>query len=387
MKRIKQIIFRALLAIAAIIAALVCLKALHTHRNMSNIGSFDTEKDDILRRSNYLRERLLVSPQAIIDAMPSSVGRQFQGEWAIYACSMYSRALVNIANLYPETKDEALETAGCLIEEVLSPEIRQYDADRWHEDPLESIGSGHSHISYFAHLAWMIGGYKALGGGIEYDSLYDDLCRDMSKNIENSPIHNVETYPGEVVYVPDMLVAIAALEQYSRTHNGLYHNTVRDWMTIMKERFTNKKTGLIMSYVSDYFDDSPLKGSYSAVNTYFLTQVDEDFARQQYECLKKYFFLAKPMAGVKEYFDKNCWFGMDYDAGPVIMNLSPSGTAFAIGPISYFGDNELRKSFLKSGEIAATTITHKEQSHYLLADIAIVGEAVVLAMRTEHPRP
>ena len=88
------------------------------------------------------------------------------------------------------------------------------------------------------------------------------------------------------------------------------------------------------------------------------------------------------MTGFKEYHDRSCWLGMDIDAGPIVCNLSPTGTAFAVGSVTYFEDWELRRKLLKTGEIAGTTWHENGKSHYLLADVALVGEAIMLAMRT-----
>lgn len=38
--------------------------------------------------------------------------------------------------------------------------------------------------------------------------------------------------------------------------------------------------------------------------------------------------------------------------------------------------------FLKTAEVAGFTVSSKEQRHYHLANIALVGEAITLAMRT-----
>ena len=46
------------------------------------------------------------------------------------------------------------------------------------------------------------------------------------------------------------------------------------------------------------------------------------------------------------------------------------------------GDMEFRKQLLKTAEIAGSTISWLGQSHYLLANFALVGEAIALAMRT-----
>ena len=91
------------------------------------------------------------------------------------------------------------------------------------------------------------------------------------------------------------------------------------------------------------------------------------------------------LTGIREYHDRSCWLGMDIDAGPIIANLSPSGTAFAIGCATYFNDAETRNGLLKTAEIAGSTLTWRDKTYYWLADIALVGEAIALAMRTSTP--
>ena len=85
--------------------------------------------------------------------MPAIIGTQFQGEWALYSCSMLTAALTNITQLYPETRDENIQYIDKLISIVMSYEMRYYDNIRWKEDPLETLDDDKSHISYLSHLA------------------------------------------------------------------------------------------------------------------------------------------------------------------------------------------------------------------------------------------
>jgi len=354
----------------------------------AHIGSFETEYEDITQRRNYLIEKIIVSPAKLLEEMPAAVGPQFQGEWALYSCSMLSAALTNIALIFPETKDESLAYIDSLINIVLSKEIRQYDTDRWGEDPLETLDGDKSHISYLSHLAWMVSGYKQLGGSSKYDHLYDKLCETMNRRITASPTLNLETYPGECIYIPDMLVAIVALENYSRQNGGKYCQTVQAWLDYMQEYWIDDTSGLLASMipVHEYsIARYPIKGSYSALSCYYLTFIDEDFAHNQYLKLKEIFLQKKPFTGFRENIDGSTWLGFDIDAGPIIFNLSPTGTAFGIGPATYFKDSLIRTGLLRTAEIAGSTITTENKSHYLLADIALVGEAITLAMRTATP--
>jgi hypothetical protein len=298
---------------------------------------------------------------------------------------MLSAALTNIAHIYPETRSESLQHIDSLIKIVMSHEIRQYDRDRWGEDPLETLDGDLSHISYLSHLAWMISGYKQIGGDQKYDKLYAQLCETMNRRILQSPNLNLETYPGEYIYVPDMLVAIVALANYSKQNNGEYWQTVHSWIQEMQTNWIDEKSGMIMSMIP--YEDTwkfglSAKGSYSALSCYYLTFVDEVFAKDQYDRLKDNFYQKHPIAGFKEYYDRKCRLGFDIDAGPIIFNLSPTGTAFGLGAATYFEDYDIRNRFLNTAELAGFTVNNNKYRHYLLANIALVGEAITLAMRT-----
>lgn len=348
-------------------------------------GSLDDEKDDLLQRKNFLVGKIMVEPRQLLNEMPGSIGLQFQGEWALYSCSMLAEALSNMAELYPETKGDAIVTIDSLIQIVKSPELRLYDKLRWDEDPLESLDGYKSHVSYLSHLAWMIGNYRRIGGDNKYKQLLDSVCEAMNRRILQSPILNIPTYPNEPVYVPDMMVAMVALSDYARFNNGKYSSIVKDWICRAKSEWVDDNTGLIVSFLDDNRQmEAPIKGSYAALNCYYLTQIDAEFAKEQYDKLKIHFRQSFPATGIREYHDHSCWLGMDIDAGPIILNLSPSGTAFAIGVTTYFNDMEFRNSLLETAEIAGHTIKWDNKRHYLLGGIALVGEVITLAMRTNY---
>ena len=376
--------------ICLIVAALITIKVIWVVSATIGHGSFEGERKEIVRRANYLTSMVCTTPQDLLNEMPSGIGEQFQGEWALYTCSMTSAALANIAILYPQNKELSIKFIGQIIDIAMSEEIREYDRLRWREDPMDGIYGNLSHISYYSHLAWMISRYKQIGGDSKYDGQYHTLCRSMNRRIRQSPIMNLPTYPGESIYIPDMLVAIVALHNYSCQYNGEYSSTVKLWIERAKKEWIDKETGLLASFLVQNGNSAeiepPVKGSYSALNCYYLSLVDPDFAKEQYECLKKNFKQTFPFAGLKEYHDRTCLFGMDIDAGPIIFNLSPSGTGFVIGAATSLGDTEFRNQLLKTAEIGGSTVTWFGKSHYLLANIALVGETIILAMRTSAPQ-
>lgn len=110
--------------------------------------------------------------------------------------------------------------------------------------------------------------------------------------------------------------------------------------------------------------------------------IDKAFAREQYDTLKSLFWKDTWVTGLKEYWDRWYYFGMDIDAGVILFELSPSGTAFFAGPATYFGDARVRSGILKTAEVAGHTVGSGDNRHYLLGNVALVGEAIMLAMRT-----
>lgn len=373
-----------------IIIVLIAVKAVWVSCATSGHGSFDGEKKEIIRRANYLTSKVATTPQNLLDEMPSGIGEQFQGEWAIYSCSMTCTALANIALLYPKNKGISIKYISEIIDIALSEEIKEYDRMRWGEDPMDGIYGNHSHISYYSHVAWMISRYKQIGGDNKYDETYHSLCKAMNRRICQSSIFNAPTYPGEYIYIPDMLVAIVALSNYAHQYDGKYQSTVDKWIEKAKSEWIDQETGLLASFLEEDNGKAkiilPVKGSYSALNCYYLSLVAPKFAKEQYELLQKNFRQDFLITGLKEYHDRTCLFGMDIDAGPIIFNLSPSGTGFAIGCATSLNDMEFRKQLLKTAEIGGSTIRWFDSSHYLLANTALVGEAIVLAMRTSAPQ-
>ena len=364
------------------ILTLILAKVIWVIYETSLSGSLVKEQTEIVRRANYLISKVATSPKQLMDAMPRQIPSQFQGEWAIYSCSMTCKALANIAALYPQTNYK--EQISKIINIAMANEIRGYDAERWDEDPFIGLDGNVSHLSYYSHLAWMIGEYKLLYNDNQFDTLYHSLCRAMYRRISDSPILNIPTYPFEQIYIPDMLVAIVALNIYSKIYHGKYQDLVQKWINTAKREWMDQETGSLASLMSIGGTISPMiKGSYSALNCYYLSLIDTDFAKQQFQILKKYFKQTLPfIAGIKEYHTKKCLFGLDIDAGPIVFGLSPSGTGFAIGTATMCNDSKFRKQLLRTAEIAGSTVSYNGKSHYLLANVVLVGEAIILAMRT-----
>lgn len=358
---------------------------------------WQAEKQDILERANWLVKTIVVSdPETLMNKAPSMIGREYQGEWAIYCCSMLTHALANISHLYPDKKEKCPELIAKMIELVNTPTIREYDTMQWKEDAMESLAGPKSHMTYLSILAWMISNYKLAGGDNRYDNLYHVLCDTLVRRMHESKYDlNLLSFPHKQIWLPDMLVTLVALKNYSRFFGDKYADTIAAWVQNARTKWTHKTTGLLAGMLpgeSRYQKGMRIRGSHTALICSYLTMVDEQLAREQYEKMcklmrKEVTFMGKKVCGVQEDLKKSPAFKpAPGDAGLIIKGLSAGGTAFAMGAATYFEDWEFRYQMLRTAEIAGGTKKQKGMRHYNIAELFLVGEATALAMRTNVRR-
>ena len=346
-------------------------------------------KQDYVKRAEWLRRRIIVEPEELINAMPAAVGRHYQGEWAIYSLAMTTASLSNISNLYPEYKEVYIEDVKKMSDITMSPTSQDYDASQWGESPLESLDGDKSHMTYLSLLAWMITNYKCMGGDGQFDELLHRICEALYRRMQQTPELNLKSFPYTPIFIPDMLVTIVALNNYALLYDGQYADMVERWIDKAKSEWIDQRTGLLAAMI---YDKSTSKskysvcGSYAGLTCYYLSLVDADFAYQQYQCMKKHFACGGLITGIKEYKGRANWLDFHIDAGPLLFGYSPSGTAFAIGCATYFEDWEFRNGLLRTAELAATTIYGRKERHYLLGSYVPVGEAITLAMKTNYKK-
>lgn len=359
-------------------------------------AAWDEEREDILERANWLCEKVIKDPEKLMQEAPAMIGREYQGEWAIYSCSMLTHALANISHIYPDKKEKCLELIPKLIDIVNTPTIREYDTKQWREDAMESLGGDKHHMTYLSILAWMITNYLLVGGDNRYNDILHKCCEALNRRMLHSKYDlNLLSFPWKPIWIPDMMVTIVALHNYGRLFDGKYADTVDAWLHNAKTKWIHRGTGMLAGQLpgqSRQVKGIVMRGSHVGLVTSYLALVDEDFARDQHEKMKKSWLkeaslFGKTAIGVKEYIRKSPEFSMKAgDAGLVVKGISAGGTAFAIGSATYFGDWKLRHAFLRIAELAGGTIKEKGKRHYTIADMFLVGEATALAMRTNVKR-
>lgn len=361
-------------------------------------AAWDEEKDDILERANWLCTQVIKDPKQLIADAPSMIGEEYQGEWAIYSCSMLAHALANISVIYPDKAEKCPELIAKLINIVNTPEMRKYDTLQWKEDAMQTINDDKKcgHMTYLSILAWMITNYKLIGGDSSYDAILDACCDALVRRMRLSKFDLcLLSFPRKPIWLPDMLVTIVALKNYSRLYNGKYGDIVEAWLHNAKTKWIHKRTGLLAGTLpgASYRQKGiQIRGSHTALNCSYLTLIDADFARQQYELMKRVFrhdttLMGTKIVGLKEYQNKLPNFSAKPgDAGFILKGISAGAVAFAFGAPTYFGDWEFRNQMLRTAEVTSGTKKENGKRHYHMAEMFLVGEATVLAMRTNIAR-
>lgn len=359
-------------------------------------AAWEEEKTDILERANWLCSKIIVTPEQLMNEAPAMIGREYQGEWAIYCCSMLTHALANISVLYPEKKEKCPGLIAKMIDIVNTPVIREYDTMQWKEDAMATLDGPKHHMTYLSILAWMITNYKFVGGDDRYDELLHKLCETLVRRMHESRFDlNLLSFPRKQIWIPDMLVTLVALKNYSRMYDGKYADTIEAWVKNARTKWIHRRTGLLAGMLpgeSRYIKNISVRGSHSALICSYLTMVDENFAREQYQRMCKVFrkeasIMGKTVCGVKEYLVKDPALRMaPGDAGLVVKGISAGGTAFALGAATYFQDWEFRYQMLRTAEMAGGTVMEDRQRHYKISTMFMVGEATALAMRTNIKR-
>lgn len=361
---------------------------------INTTSTWQEEREDILSRARWLCSKVIVDdPQQLMKAMPRPLGPYYGAQWAIYSCTHLNAALANISRLYPEHKDACLQRMERVIDMVLTPEVRAYDTQPWREDALETLSGNKSHMTYLSLLAWVITDYKLAGGTSDrFDTYLHGCCEALNRRMLAEPDLCLLSFPGCAVFIPDMMFAIVALHNYSTLYNGTYADSVHQWLEKAKRDFIHPQTGLLVAKVRTRRNSRPLSGAYTALSCYCLTQLpDAEFARQQYDLMRRYMMLqvnvmGNTPLGVREKWRSAPRLTFDPDAGPIVYGLSASGTAWAVGSATYYQDWQLRSRLLNTAELGGHTTSSRKGRHYRLGELAIVGEAVSLAMKTNLKR-
>jgi len=367
----------------AILVALVLIKVIWVWWFLVPAGDLiaGSARDDLLTRRRYVISCMYERNVGLKD-QPEFIGDLFKGEWALGGYSMATYALTNLAFLYPETREETLPIVSALIERLEQPEIRNFDKNQWWgRDPLETLDGPDGHAGFLGHLNMMLCAHQYLGGGAKHEARLHEISSALARRVIASPFFHIETYPKQI-YNMDNAVVAASLVLYDRLYPDRATGAGQKWLEWSKAHLRDPETGLFCFELDE--EGKPIqlsRGSGAGWNSFFLYYVDPAFAIEQFANIRKHFVKTLPLGimGIREFYPGRLGHG-DVDSGPVIFELSTSGTGFALAGARYTKDEELTAGILYTSEVAGFSLQWAGKRFYLLAPL--VGESIMLAMKT-----
>jgi hypothetical protein len=336
--------------------------------------------DDVTARKNFIVNVLSTGPSPA-DLLHFG-NAQYAGEWTIGTYAMATYALTNIAMAQPQTPEESSRIIAKWIEYSCNKSIFNFDEAAWLQKPLdeEVLNSDYGHIGYYGHVNLMLGCYALLNNDGRFHDLHAKVSEAIARRMRKYPHRHVETYPQET-YPPDNTVAAASLRVADMTIRTNYKELVDEWVEESK-KIEYPPYGLIVFQI-DINTGKPLqssRGSNIGWNSFFLPLVDEEYARLQFERLKKHMLFRLPgIAAFREY-PEGGWFVMDRDTGPVILGLGGTATAFSVAGARRSKDEALLTGLLRPLELFGVSASKDGQKRYLV--LPVVADAIMLAMKT-----
>lgn len=370
-RRLRRFLVRGVL----VLLALVLIKALWFARHRATTGQ--GAHADLLMRRAYLVHRI-TAPDFGPRAFPSSIGSQFQGEWALVSLSMTALALGGLGQRVPDSAGSLSQELDRIAEHALRPELGAFDIERWGAPALSSLDSDAGHIGYLGHLALVLAVRELWDSGGPHRALLAQLSVALDRKIRRGSCGLAETYPGET-YFPDNAVALAALSVAARAGIVLPERPSA-LLAALHGRYADSHGLMPFRLSPDCTPIDPERSSGAAWNLMFLGLVDEDYVRRIYPALRDR-FLARPIPGVwgLREWPRGVERSGDIDSGPLPLGLSPAGTGFALASAVRIGDAETAQRLLDTAELAGSSIDLAGRRRYLLAPL--VGDAILLAAR------
>lgn len=212
-----------------------------------------------------------------------------------------------------------------------------------------------------------------------YRAVLTDRVDAIVARLQASPILISESYPDEC-WLFDHAIALAAIRLADHLDGTDHSAFLRTWLAETRSRFTDPRTGLLVSSFSTAGDigDGP-EGSSIWGALHFLRLVDDDFAREQFALARRE--LAHGLGGFawsREWPRSADHASLDIDSGMIIpgLDISAGGSGMAFIGASSFGDFDYLGRLHATLDFAAFPIRENGGLRYAASNL--VGDAVML---------
>jgi hypothetical protein len=291
-------------------------------------------------------------------------------EWDAVFDTFYSMALVELVRVRPDRLENIKRQLDWCARDVLRVPNSMTDAEI--EPYFQNKQTIKSPI-YGGYVGIVLGLRRSLVKDTRYDAVMRGnalaLARYIDSCLEESP----------QFWTSDHATQLCAIHLFDRTVGDDHSKLFARWLSIMKERFIDKDTGLLISEVSvnpDSVRTEPV-GSSIGWTIIFLADVFPDFTREQYAPFVKYREdRILNFAATREYSSKS-WiqFG-NTDSGPLLFGYGPSACGTMLCSHKLYGDETHFARALRPFEVFGQPTYKQGEKYYHLSNA--MGDAILL---------
>lgn len=288
-------------------------------------------------------------------------------EGYFFTSALYGLTWVDVGARAPAHRARALAEARWALAHADGPEGRAVF------DPSLRPPYGVFHAGW---TTWLRAGVVRLGGTDELDRLRDGaaaLADAFTQSLDSdggSPF--LAAYPGQA-WPCDSVVGIAAVAISGDLTGTERAPLVARWLAAADAR-RDPATGLL-AHRADLPSGAPIEGARATSQTIvlrFLREVDPAGARRDWRrFVDRYRSTVPALPGIREYPRGHDGAG-DVDSGPLVLGLSGSASAVALGDAALYGDRRTARRIAGLAEAAGLGLTWRGERRY-------VGGAVPVA--------
>lgn len=220
-----------------------------------------------------------------------------------------------------------------------------------------------------------------------YKKLYLRNCETIVDAMKNSNSPFLQSYQYQA-WPADMCVAMASLKNHEKIFDNKYQQVVADWVVNVKSKL-DPRTKLISHKVNAENGKTieGARGCSISLILRFLSEIDSNFAQEQYNLYKKNFVATTfGLPSINEYPIGLCGSG-DIDSGPVIFGVGFSGTIVSIGTYSVMGDYDLAENQYKTINAFGLSKKSSEMKKYLFGQMPIADAFIAWSRTAELRNP
>ena len=313
--------------------------------------------------------------------------RVSNAEWDFMGRSYLVWSLANMALRDPASRPLYLRTMDQIIDETLRLETQKgmyFFLMPYAKDSRYVMQPPHS-LFLDSEIALMLASRRVVEEKPEYKPLLTERVNAMIERFQKSPHLILESYPDQC-WIFDHCIALDAVKMADYLDGTDHSAFIHKWIAMAKQRLVDPKTGLLIS--SFMSDGTPLdgpEGSSLWMVAHSLQLLDADFARDQYQRMRKELGEITLGFGYAHEWPKS-WKGeADVDSGPIfpVFEISAGSSGMALIGASAFHDDKFLTSLAATLDFAAFPSRTNGRLKYCASNQ--VGDAALLYAATLGP--